>query len=727
MEERLRGRVADIRGELLSKKTVLVLTVGLVSGVGLAVGEISLASLIFSGPLSAYATQGIGLVLFGTVAATLVVAYVGGFPGSVSAPPVPSLIVLATIGSAVAATGEALFATMVAIIVLCAVATGLSTWLIGQFRLANMVRFIPYPVSSGFVAGTGGVVCIIALGMVGIELDRAVLATLFEPFAMANWGLGVVYGVGLFWATKRSSSFLLLPVSFLGVAALCHLALHLLDISGEEAAAAGLLFSGVAEGRLWPPAFSGNALALVDWGAIAGQIPNMLTLVVITLVCIVMQVGGLELAANREFDWNREFRAVGLAGVVAGLGGGPLGCMNVPTSMRSVMFGVDMRATTIVVALVTGSVLIVGDTVLRLVPVPLLSGVLLFTGLVMVDDWLLKVRKRIPTADYAIIVAMFLTIVVFGFFEGMGVGIVITVAIFVVRLSRVDLVQSSATLRERHSKRIRSIPDRTILQSDGTRGQVYRLRGYIFFGSGYLMVNRLRESLAGDTPPSCMLLDFTDVTGYDFSSVNALCRLLHAARGAGTRVVLATAPEQLHDELRRNLPAAVFENVVFEPDADRGLERSEDIVIENHVTQRQDEAATGALLEQVGDALERQLDRQALFEELVEALRHWVAEEAYERGESIMAVGESATGLELITAGLASVYDDDGNRTAQCGPGDVVEPHGVFGPRSASHATVADQAGCRTIVLTSAALRLLELHEAALVLKLYRYLLSTSP
>ena len=587
MEKRLTAkRLGNLRANVLSKKTLLALTVGIVSGVSLAVGEISLASLIFSGPLSDYSTAGVGLVLFGTFAASMVVVFASGFPGAVAAPPVPSLIVLATIGGAIATTGEALFATMVAIIVLCTLATGLCTLLMGQFRLANMIRFVPFPVSSGFVAGTGGVVCLVALSMMGVELERGFRGSLFEPFVVANWGPGIAYGLALYWATKRWNSFLLLPVSFLSAAALCHLALALLGISGKEAGAAGLLVAGVSEGRLWPPAVGLEQLAMVDWSAVAGQIPNMLTLVVITLLCIVMQIGGLELAAHRELDWNREFRAVGVAGVVAGLGGGPLGCMNVPTSMRSVMFGVDMRLTTCVAALVIGAALVTGDTLLGLIPVPLLAGVLLFTGLVMVDDWVLKVRKRIPGRDYAIIMVMFFTIIAFGFLEGLGVGILVTIVFFVVRLSRVDLVASRYTARERRSKRVRPLPDRAILQAEGSRVEAYALRGYIFFGSGYPLVDRLKESLAGEPRPICVLVDFADVSGFDFSSVNALCQFIQAARSTGTRVVLASAPGQLRDELHRNLPPPVFEKVLFEADSDHGLERCEDIVIDDHMARR---------------------------------------------------------------------------------------------------------------------------------------------
>ena len=205
----------------------------------------------------------------------------------------------------------------------------------------------------------------------------------------------------------------------------------------------------------------------MDWAAVWGLIPNMLTLLVVTLLCIVMYVGGLELAANRDLDWNREFRLVGLAAFVAGLGGGPPGCQVVPTSMRSLMFGVDMRFTGVVAALVIGSTLLLGDAVLKHVPVPLMGGVLLFTGMVMVEEWLVKIKRRVPGTDYAIIVAMFLTITILGFFEGVGIGMLITIIFFVVRLSRLDVIESRYTARERRSKRSRPIPHRAILQAEG--------------------------------------------------------------------------------------------------------------------------------------------------------------------------------------------------------------------------------------------------------------------
>ena len=119
-----------------------------------------------------------------------------------------------------------------------------------------------------------------------------------------NWGPGIAYGLGLFLATARWKSFWILPVSFVLAAVSYHLSLPVLGISGDEARAAGLLFQGTAEGALWP-AFGLGDVARVDWTAVAGQIPNMLALTLVTLLCLVTGVGGLELAANRELEWNR--------------------------------------------------------------------------------------------------------------------------------------------------------------------------------------------------------------------------------------------------------------------------------------------------------------------------------------------------------------------------------------------------------------------------------------
>ena len=106
--------------------------------------------------------------------------------------------------------------------------------------------------------------------------------------------------------------------------------------------------------------------------------------------------------------------------------------------------------------------------------------------------------------------------------------------------------------------------------------QIYRLRGYIFFGSVSPLADHLRQSLRGASRPLCLLLDFAAVSGFDFSAVNVLSRFLQTANTAGVRIVLSALSEGLRAGLEHNLPPAVYAELLVEPDVDRALEHCEE-------------------------------------------------------------------------------------------------------------------------------------------------------
>ena len=68
----------------MSTKAVSALFVGFTSGLGLLVAQIAFGTLIFSGPLAPYSSQGVGLILFGNFAACLIIALAGGYRGALS-------------------------------------------------------------------------------------------------------------------------------------------------------------------------------------------------------------------------------------------------------------------------------------------------------------------------------------------------------------------------------------------------------------------------------------------------------------------------------------------------------------------------------------------------------------------------------------------------------------------------------------------------------------------
>ena len=340
----------------------------------------------------------------------------------------------------------------------------------------------------------------------------------------------------------------------------------------------------------------------------------------------------------------------------------------------------------------------------------------------MLDEGLVKSRKRLPWSEYGIILLIFLAITSFGLIEGVGVGMLATLVFFAVRLSRVDPIESQFTAREHQSNKDRPVPDRAILLKEGERVQIYRLRGYIFFGSVSPLADHLRQSLSGASRPLCLLLDFAAVSGFDFSAVNVLSRFLQTANAAGVRVVLSALSEGLRAGLEHNLPPAVYAELLMEPDVDRALEHCEEIVIAGWKADvdRADERRA-SLLEHTADDLERYLERQIDFENLMEELQWWLSPCQYSAGEALVGQGAPQAGLQLLLSGRASGYDSAGTRLFQSGPGDSIWPASASEQKATF--VIADEP-CRTMVLTPVVRGKLEESEQQLTLKLYRYLLS---
>ena len=716
-----RNLVSELREDAASAKAVPALVAGFTSGLGLLVAQIAFGTYIFSGPLTPYSSQGVGLVLFGNFAACLVIALAGGFRGAIAGLSPALVIVMALVGSSMDAAGDALFVTTAATLMIGAVATGGGLLLIARYRLTNLVRFVPYPVAGGFVAGIGGTVCLAALSLMGADTDWRAVPALLEPSTLWKWCPGVAFGIALYLAMKRLRNPLVLPVSVALFVGTFHLVLAALGISGGEARVARLLLTSTSEGNLWP-ALQLADLVNVDFGAMAMQTPNVLMLMLVALIVVIMNIAGLEMAANQDLDWDRELGASGFASVVAGLGGGTVASIIVPASLRSKLFGAATRLTGVAAALLIAVALFLGDGMLELVPVPLVGGMLLFAGLGMLDEGLVRTRKRLPGLEYGIIVLIVVVILAFGLFEGVGAGMLVTLVFFAVRLSRVDPIESRFTARERRSTKARPVPDQAILLEEGDRVLAYRLRGYIFFGSVCPLADHLRQSLSGDSRPTCLVLDFAAVSGFDFSAVNVLARFLQSANAAGVQVVLSAPSERLRTHLERNLPPSDWAALQVEPNVDLALERCEEMVIQawsanaSVVDERR-----ASLLERAAADLELQLERQIRFEDLVDELRSWLNPCRYAAGEALAGPGAPGRGLQLLTSGQASAHEAGGTRFRQYGPGDAIWP---VDPADEKAPSVSADRPCETMVLTPAARRWLEEHEERLAMKLYRYLLA---
>ena len=723
------NRLSDFRADLLSPKMFRAVAVGFLLAAIIVIHCLALGAIVFNGPLLPFAVQGTGMMLFGAIVFCLLVSGASSYSGMLAYPQEIPATVLGTLGAGVVASTasagpETAFTTMVALLILSCLLTGLFFIAVGHFRLSNYFRFIPYPVAGGFFAGTGCVLVLAALSvMCGVVLEWHTLDRILDPDLVWKWVPGVVYGLVLIVGMNRGGSFIAMMGSVVVLSALYHLGLMFLDISLGDAKAQGLLLSGMSSetGALWP-VFGVGDLARVDWNAVVEHVPDILTASLVTLLCLLVYVNGLEVSTGVDVDLDREFRVAGVASLCAGVGGSGPGCQSFVLTFPCRRLGVDTPWIGIVVAVMLSLSLFYGTEILELLPMSIIGGVLFFIGGDLLNTWLIAARKRLQAADYSIIVLISVTIAAFGFLEGVGVGMLATLTLFAFRISREEIVAEESTTRERCSTKVRSVPARALLLDHADSLRVYRLRGYIFFGSAHRLVDRLKQPVKEGSGPDFVVLDFTMVAGIDLSALALLCQFARWAGLAGAQVVICAASKLSETDMRSHLPPDAVDSLWFEKDLDYALERCEDEILAKLAEAEAGGAVKGSLFERLADDMEAQLMKQIEFEEIVDRLDPWLEAREYGAGETIATRGELQDGMHMVISGEVSAQDAEGRRLYQCGPGDVLEPWAAFRPHAAS-ATITSRSPCRTKVLLSTHRELLEKDDHDLILRLFSFLM----
>jgi len=200
--------------------------------------------------------------------------------------------------------------------------------------------------------------------------------------------------------------------------------------------ASGWLLGPFPEGDTWQPVLWEH-FGLIDWRAVFSQAGIMSTVIVFSAVALLINSGGLEVAARRDIDVNEELRATGIANLLAGLGGSSLGFSQLGPSVVIHKLGAGYRLTGIVMALVYALSLSLGLSALSYLPRLAIGGLLLFYGLDLLYQWVYLAWFKLPKTEYLISLLVLAAITGVGFLEGVGIGIVGAVILFALNYSRV--------------------------------------------------------------------------------------------------------------------------------------------------------------------------------------------------------------------------------------------------------------------------------------------------
>jgi sulfate permease, SulP family len=553
---------------------------GVVIGAVEVVLAVSFAALVFGGYLASFLSRGIGLYLVASAATLAILAWRAGARGVVGSVQDAAAAVLAVIATTTALDAfgslDRAFLTVVAATVVVTVTTGIVFALLGAFRLGNLVRYVPYPVVGGFLAGTGWLLFKGGIGVAAsVQPYLRTIGDLLRREDLMRWIPALAFGVVLLVVSRMVKRPLVIP-AIIGLGLVLFAAGVLVTGTSLDEVRDGLWLLGpFPTGEIWEPRTVLDALTDADWSAVLGQVAGIATAVFVAVIAALFNVSGIELIRHTDLDSNRELRDAGVVNVVSGAFGGIPGYHALSLTALAYQMGVNARVAGLVAALVPLTAVVFGASLIELIPRMIVGGALAFVGLAFIVDWVWDKRRSLPLSEYLVVLAILAVIITRGLLPGVAAGLVLAVVLFAVNYSRLEQVREEALGDTYRSNVDRPPGERDALRSLGERVQILRVEGFVFFGTSSGLLERVRKRVeAGEL--RYLVIDLRRVTGMDSSAAMSFRKIAQLAEANAFELVLTDVPQAVRGRLERGGVVTIDGVVRFEPDLDRGLERCED-------------------------------------------------------------------------------------------------------------------------------------------------------
>ena len=517
--------------------------------------------------------------LAGLVGATMLgffAALFGGTHSQISGPTGPMTVVAATLISGVWASSNGSVSSVLISMALAGLFCGLFQILFGIIKLGKYVRYIPYPVLSGFMSGIGVIIILQQLyplvGLKGtgtmIDLVTGIPAAVSEGISVTALllGLGTIAIIELFpLITKKVPATLVALIVMTVVSLFCKLD-------------SKLIIGDIPSG-LPLPFFANTNISLsgINWMTVlkASLIPG-LTLAGLGSIDTLLTSVVADNITKTKHNSNKELIGQGIGNAIAGLFCGLPGAGATMRTVVNVKSGGRTQISGMVHALLLLAILLGLGGLVKYVPLSVLAGILITVGWGIIDFKGFKDLLRIPRADAVVLVVVFLVTVFVDLLTAVGIGMVIACVLFMKRAS--DLVEggySSSTMTSADLHKGLPNPGEANFDktkpwqdeggiTDEMRQHIYvqRLNGPIFFGT----INKFKEVME-DVPDHAkvVIIRMKLVSFMDQSGLYAMETAIKDLQARGILVLMTIIQPQPMYMLKtlHVIPAVVPEEHTF--------------------------------------------------------------------------------------------------------------------------------------------------------------------
>lgn len=540
----------------LGNEVLAGLTVGLIAlPLALALGIASIPA----GATTPMPAPALGI--FTAIIAGLLISLLGGSRVQIGGPTAAFIPIILLIVTEHGYSGL-LVATMMA---------GLILILMGVTRMGALIKYIPWPVTSGFTTGIAVAIMIGQLpDFAGLKSAGAVPGEFFEkiPWLFRHAGVANLHSLGI--AAVCVATILLWPrlkLRLIPGSIVAMLGATVFVAATGWGTAHGVATIGSQFGPLAiPSSLPMPTLPTWDWEMIRSLIRPALAIALLGAIESLLSAVVADGLTGDRHDSNTELIAQGVANLVCPFFGGLPATGAIARTSANINNGGKTPLAGVFHALTLLGIILLAAKWAAYIPMGAMSAVLIVVALRMGEWHELTRLAKMPLSDALVLVTTCALTVIFDLVVAVEVGMILAAVLFIKRVSETTEVSrvthEDMLERPEHIAQGKEIPEGAL---------VYRIFGPFLFGAAEKMEDALADV---DEWPRVLILRLHLVTAMDATGMNALESIVERMKKRDSTVLLSGIHQQPLQMLRKAGFLEVIGRENFCPTFDDALVRA---------------------------------------------------------------------------------------------------------------------------------------------------------
>ena len=419
--------------------------------------------------------SGLGAIygLYGAIILGFIASVFGGTKTQISGPTGPMTVVTASVVMTAATVVDE--SDVLAVVIAAFLLAGIFQILMGFSGIGKYIRYIPYPVLSGFMSGIGVIIILLQIfPLVGLQSPANTIQVLKElmqfnlhvdssTLILGALTIGIIYIVPKYFKSIPS------PLIALVV---CTAINYFFPLGAET----------IGDVPVGLPAFTAGDVLSIPMSALIIVVEFALILAALGAIDTLLTSVVADNITQTKHNSNRELVGQGVGNFVSGLFMGIPGAGATMRTVVNINSGGRTQVSGLIHSVLLAGLLLGAAPLASIIPLSVLAGILITVGIGIIDYKGLRQLFYIPKSDAAVMMTVLLMTVFVNLLQAVLVGVILACVLSIKRIS--DMAEEQSQFKSLHEWDKQHAVPADIVLPENMRAEIIikQIKSPLFFG-----------------------------------------------------------------------------------------------------------------------------------------------------------------------------------------------------------------------------------------------------